>query len=304
VDVDDDSQISLPVLLDGKVTVRVRMDTGSYRTIIPSDAADQLFPLGASTDVGGDVNGNYDTVNMLLSKLSIGNIEEPDIVVTHIEEATEALLGMDILSRFRLTLDLSEKTLFLERAKNYPQRKRVPAGDLLLFSTKEDYPVVTAVNPGSAADKAGVQKGDMVLEVDGIDLKKRPASEVRTLVTGYAEEETRLRIRRNGSEEQIIRYKRTSLFSPLAPVGLGINLRRKEEGLLFKFISIASPAQKVGLRVGDQIIEVNGLPVATTPMEEISRAVKQPEGTEVILKIRRKGVEKLLEFKLKVSKLN
>ena len=63
------------------------------------------------------------------------------------------------------------------------------------------------------------------------------------------------------------------------------------------------PAQKAGLRAGDAILSVNGIDTHKKPTDQVSELLKGQPGTEVTLQIKRYGVEKPIEFKLKREKV-
>lgn len=63
------------------------------------------------------------------------------------------------------------------------------------------------------------------------------------------------------------------------------------------------PAQKAGLQAGDAIISVNGVDTHKKPTDQVSELLKGQPGTEVTIKIKRYGVEKPIEFKLKREKV-
>jgi len=59
-----------------------------------------------------------------------------------------------------------------------------------------------------------------------------------------------------------------------------------------------SPAEKVGLEPGDQIVGIDGEDVTGLEPVEVLQMVLGPAGTEVELTIQREGVDELLKFKL------
>ena len=63
------------------------------------------------------------------------------------------------------------------------------------------------------------------------------------------------------------------------------------------------PAQKSGLIAGDILLEVNDVDCKKKNTQEVSNLLKGQPGTEATLKIKRYGVEKPLEFKLKREKV-
>src|SRR5437867_9652562 len=57
-----------------------------------------------------------------------------------------------------------------------------------------------------------------------------------------------------------------------------------------------SPAEKVGLRVGDVISQVNGEPTAGMDLNEVVSKLKGPRGTSVKIKVIRPGVDEPIEM--------
>ncbi len=63
------------------------------------------------------------------------------------------------------------------------------------------------------------------------------------------------------------------------------------------------PAQKAGIQAGDAILSVNGVDTHKKPTDQVSELLKGQPGTEVTIKVKRYGVEKPIEFKLKREKV-
>ena len=59
---------------------------------------------------------------LLLPSIKIGPRSEPNVVV---DSSDEAILGIDILSRFKITLDLRDKRMYLESGDNYSAGARL-----------------------------------------------------------------------------------------------------------------------------------------------------------------------------------
>ena len=57
-------------------------------------------------------------------------------------------------------------------------------------------------------------------------------------------------------------------------VGIGIMIRKIEKGILITKVFSLGPAEKVGLQVGEFILEVEGVPVSDWELDEVSNRIK------------------------------
>ena len=66
-------------------------------------------------------------------------------------------------------------------------------------------------------------------------------------------------------------------------VGLGVELKAKNGGLVIVGVITGSPAKKAGVRVGDRILSVDGRSTAEVSTEQAANMLQGPEGTTVKL---------------------
>jgi len=78
-------------------------------------------------------------------------------------------------------------------------------------------------------------------------------------------------------------------------LGISVNVRFGQVTIVSPPLS-GSPAEKVGLRVGDVIARVNGEPTQGVDLSDVIAKIKGPRGTSVQISIRRPGVDELLEL--------
>ncbi|MCL6499182.1 MAG: PDZ domain-containing protein [Firmicutes bacterium] len=69
--------------------------------------------------------------------------------------------------------------------------------------------------------------------------------------------------------------------------GVGIFIEKKDSRLLVVAPIPDTPAAKAGLRAGDHITHVDGVPTRDMPIEEAVARIRGPEGTTVRLRIQR-----------------
>ncbi len=121
-------------------------------------------------------------------------------------------------------------------------------------------PVVNAVAVGSAAEAAGIRRGDLILSIDGT---QNPTwSQVEDAIMVNPGHEIPVTIRR-GNETIQLKMPVASIEIQNEKIGegglepfLGPNTK-----LVVAILSPGMPGEQAGLKVGDQIIAVNGKPV-------------------------------------------
>jgi serine protease Do/serine protease DegQ len=156
--------------------------------------------------------------------------------------------------------------------------------------------VITQIDKGSAAEKAGLKVGDIVVEVNG--KKVRDANTLRNAV-GLLRVGTRIKMKvlHEGKPrtlvatvEQPISHKQggEKLSSHLAgatfsDIEEGSRLYGRIEGVLVSSVDPGSPAWSAGLRPGDVIVSVNRKPVKSLDeMRDIAS-----DNKELLLNVRR-----------------
>ena len=73
--------------------------------------------------------------------------------------------------------------------------------------------------------------------------------------------------------------------------GIGVYISSADEGALINGIIDDSPAHDQGLQRGDLIVAIDGKATAGMKLEDISNAVRGPEGSNVTITIRRNGAD-------------
>ncbi|CUR45367.1 DegQ family serine endoprotease [Alloalcanivorax xenomutans] len=158
--------------------------------------------------------------------------------------------------------------------------------------------VVTNVVEDSAADKAGLKAGDVVVEVDGQAVTR--AADLRNKVgLSPVGEKVRLNIIRDGRKREVVAVitesdQRQSGGDAISKFLQGASLRdlRKGElrhadsGVLVEAVERNSPAWRAGLRGGDVIINANRQNVAN--MKELESAVPDADAA-LLLRVNRDG---------------
>ncbi len=160
-----------------------------------------------------------------------------------------------------------------------------------------ELPVIGAINPGSAAAKAGLKPGDTIIEVDGVKVV-RQAQIMHILGTKYEGDTASVKVKRGSEELSFAKLQLTGLLTALARAFLGVLPLRDdpELGVEVRYVYPKSPAEIAGIRPGDRVMAValgadKAVPFQGNGGLEALLNATTP-GMEVKLDIRRKGAEK------------
>jgi carboxyl-terminal processing protease len=82
------------------------------------------------------------------------------------------------------------------------------------------------------------------------------------------------------------------------PGGLGLQLATRDGRVAILSVLPDSPAERAGLRHGDQLLEVEGRPVEASRRDQVFAGLAGPPGTEVTIRVRRPSVAALAAFEL------
>ncbi|PWT87579.1 MAG: hypothetical protein C5B54_12075, partial [Acidobacteria bacterium] len=177
-----------------------------------------------------------------------------------------------------------------EPNRDYPMRHGMPVGGYRLgIVVSEVNPqmkdelridsgvIVNQVMHGSAADKAGIRKGDVILSINGDRVED--ANDVREIM-GSMEKPQQMEIDliRDGKDMKIAvtpDKQRNSFFGGMPRTHLGVELQDLDQnlssyfkvapdaGVLIVRVENGSPAEKAGLQSGDVVTECNGKKVGS-----------------------------------------
>ena len=81
--------------------------------------------------------------------------------------------------------------------------------------------------------------------------------------------------------------------------GIGVSILRHRDGVYVQTPIQGTPAAKAGLRFGDRIVEVDGKDARDWTTQQVSKAVRGPEGEPVAIKVERAGNQSALYFTIR-----
>ena len=86
--------------------------------------------------------------------------------------------------------------------------------------------------------------------------------------------------------------------------GIGTTMGTIEGRYVVRMIFEGAPAEIAGLKIGDELVEINGNPVEDYETEEINTLLKGQIGTTLDVKVNRTGVKKPLKFTISRDRIN
>jgi len=252
----------------GIVSAKGRSGLGieGYEDFIQTDAS--INP-GNSGGALVNLRGQLIGINAAILSQSGGNIGIGFAIPINMAWGVmQQLVKYGKIQRGRLGASAQDLTPELAQAFNIPFRKGA---------------IVTSVEPGSAAQKAGLKPGDIVTEVNGRPI--RNATDLRNAI-GLLRvgDKVRLKVVRDGKTLQLSATVARPALSHLEGEALNPYLAGavlsdiqenspwygKIEGVLVAEVVPGSPAWRAGLRKGDIIVAANRKPVASlTDLEQV-----------------------------------
>ena len=86
--------------------------------------------------------------------------------------------------------------------------------------------------------------------------------------------------------------------------GIGTTMGKIEDRHVVMMIFEGSPAEISGLKIGDELLEINNIPIENYSTDEINTLLKGQIGTTVEVKVNRTGVKKPLRFSINRDRIN
>jgi serine protease Do len=266
---------------------------GSYEDFLQTDAPiNQGNSGGALVNTAGELIG----INSQILSPSGGNIGIGFAVPSNMaKNVMDQLVATGRVQRGRLGVTVQGVTSDLA------------AG---LGLTKSEGAIVSDVTPGSAADKAGLKRGDVILSYQGsavVDTNSfrnaiaatRPGSTITLQVMrdgktsdvkATLEESAVSKDERRSSEGDAPEAGRFGMtVEPITPeVARELELDRNTKGVVISGVDPAGAAASAGLRQGDVIMQINGSPVRSA--DDVRSALKAATGDKpAVLLIARGG---------------
>lgn len=253
----------------GIVSAKGRAQVGivDYEDFIQTDAA--INP-GNSGGALVDTRGRLVGINTAILSRSGGHQGIGLAIPAHLAERVVAdLLEDGKTDRGWLGVSIQEITEDLKLSLELPDRKGV---------------LIASVEPGSAADHAGIEAGDVVRIFDGETVDSPSSFRNQVALAGPDHRFTATILRRG--RERTLRGTLAAHPGQAASDTSGLTLVEDDEGLVVQDVRSGSIGQRAGLRPGDRILQIQGKSATMTRWSQV-------EGDErILLLIERNGLRR------------
>jgi len=267
---------------------------GSFEDFLQTDA-----PINQGNSGGALVNTNGEVIgiNSQILSRSGGNIGIGFAIPSNMARSImEQLIKNGRVSRGRLGAGIQPVTSEIAESLGMKEARGV---------------LVNTVEAGSAADKAGIKRGDVIIALNGerVDdnnvlrnkiAATKPGTEVTlTIIRDGSEKEVKA-ILGEWSDNQQAGNQRDSqgdgntsgklgiAVEPVTPeIAKQLNLPPTTQGLVVTEVDPDGPAAEAGLQEGDIIIEINRQPAKTT--DDLQTGLDKAKGKSSLLLINRRG---------------
>jgi predicted aspartyl protease len=279
--------IFVPIRVNTGRQTNLLLDTGSSLTIIPATAMAGNVAFSSTSSGYMTPEGRLEfSRRVLLPDLKIGELTAKEMPATVQPPTEDPTMGTDLLSRYILLIDFPRKRITFrvnENAKG-PQLRGTIGAQVHLIGDRYQ---IGSLTPGLPAAKAGLHKGDFILEVDSETFRYSSARIAQSVLSGWAGEPIQLLVERPNGKKEHLSFRRESEFTNDAFSSSGMMIRRLENNKAFiSYVSPGSPAAKLGLSAGDQVMELNGHRLQKMSAQDFAH---QFGTTTLKLKVKRKA---------------
>ena len=144
-------------------------EPSTTKRAIPASAV-RVPTLGATGLANTPEGTMHESFATRLHRMHLGPfvIEQPTVGCTPKPSGIN-LFGAELLRRFHVVFDYRRKRLLLEPNASFNDPKRADCSGMMLVASKDDLSVrkIAFVSPGGPAEEAGIQKNDVILEING-----------------------------------------------------------------------------------------------------------------------------------------
>ncbi|MCZ6649800.1 MAG: aspartyl protease family protein [Acidobacteria bacterium] len=206
----DGTETPVQLVLDLGAVHAVSLNTSKNDALsVPASAITTQIGRGLSGAVHGNVGriGSFtlggNTLKGVVATFPGAEHENPRGI-----DSLDGNLGMGIMSRFNFTLDYAARTLYLSPNRSFSDPFEWNMSGMILEPGEGEGLSVVEILPGSPAEAAGLQEGDVVLALNGKAVSGADRVRVRNLMQDEGQEVSVRYLRGDAKETARFRLRR------------------------------------------------------------------------------------------------
>ncbi len=217
--------IVLPVTTADNKRLTMALDTGNaFFATTHKDVLERvgLWPQGQDAKYvieSGVASGEVDSWYKDLKNMTIFGVPVPDSTWDVIDRpagdtSSDGTIGFGFLKNFNITFDFKRRLVWLENFNGKVAND--PEGDVGIsayYSKELKSVVVTRVEPESPADKAGIKKGDTIVDIDDNELTNITYRKLRETLLGPVGTKLKISFSHSGIAQRVT-LTRAALINP------------------------------------------------------------------------------------------
>lgn len=200
--------------------VKLLMDTGAALPLLlytDIDTALTIPPNAIPGNVGRGLGGYLDGYKGRVNSLEVSPFLMKDVVTSFqladsiyvnnpaILNDRNGILGNEVLSRFNIVIDYWHQKVYLRPNKSYKTAFKFDKSGISISASGKNLTQYTVqyITPNSPAAKAGVEKGDILVKINGTSTKLMSMNSIYEKFKKRSGKQIKLMVLRNGTEKKI-----------------------------------------------------------------------------------------------------
>jgi len=208
--------VLVPVVLPDGITIdaKLLMDSGASHALLLdplSDVRIKVPPKAISSNIGRGLGGEITGKAGRVQGISIGTYKVPNVIANFPDEGSysdtaavkvfrHGTLGGEILSRFTVIFDFPKEHVYIKKNAHFKKLFHYNLSGLTVKSKGAKLNVfeVASVRDGSVSYKAGLEKGDLIMTVNGINSNTLDLNQLLTILNQKPGKKVKMEVSRKG----------------------------------------------------------------------------------------------------------
>jgi membrane-associated protease RseP (regulator of RpoE activity) len=188
------------MLMDTGAGLHFLLEEDSHPTIMmPDSVLDGRIGSGLGGNLGGFLGNvaEFDLLNDEFRNIPVYfHRKDTSYLALLLDKQRNGIIGNIYWQNFKLVLDYSSQTLYMKPYRRKLKKFRFNKSGLVIFAVGRDFEefIIKHVTPGSPADEAGLQSGDIVKSFNKIPISYLSLGQVNKRLSGNEGDKIKIKI--------------------------------------------------------------------------------------------------------------